>query len=175
MKVLASLEKCWAAADQDPFIAAIILNPFLHRKCFSHTNAVLSPIDLCNMLKHLHLHIFISEVDSQFLSTFMDYYNGHAEYSNAFLSLQMWEDIARAQVSPRVIYHYSTTVTMIQTQPLESWHEPCWCMGGHWYAGTSGLQLPCKVGCACSQHCCKLSRCEQAFSHMGLIQTATQN
>ena len=48
-------------------------------------------------------------------------------------------------------------------------------MGGHWYAGTSGPQLPCKVGCACSQHCCKLSRCEQAFSHMGLIQTATHS
>jgi hypothetical protein len=29
-KVLASLEKCWAAADQDPFIAAVILNPFLY-------------------------------------------------------------------------------------------------------------------------------------------------
>ena len=69
-----------------------------------HTQMLYSPIGLCNMLKHLHLHIFISEVDSQFLSTFMDYYNGHVEYSNAFLSLQMWEDIARAQVSPRVIY-----------------------------------------------------------------------
>jgi len=28
-KILASLEKRWAAADQEPFIAAILLNPFL--------------------------------------------------------------------------------------------------------------------------------------------------
>lgn len=28
-KVLASLEKRWAAADQDPFIAAVVLNPSL--------------------------------------------------------------------------------------------------------------------------------------------------
>ena len=77
------------------------------------------------MLKRLHLRIFMSEVDSQFLSAFMDYYNGCEEYSDAFLSLQMWEDIARAQVSPRVIYHYSTMVTMILTQPLESQREPC--------------------------------------------------
>ena len=28
-QVLASLEKCWAAADQDPFISAVVLNPFL--------------------------------------------------------------------------------------------------------------------------------------------------
>jgi hypothetical protein len=28
-QVLASLEKRWAAANQDPFIATIVLNPFL--------------------------------------------------------------------------------------------------------------------------------------------------
>ena len=112
--VLASLEKCWAAADQDSFIAAIILNPFLCGKCFSHANAVLTPIGLCNMLKHLHLHIFRCEVDSQFQSAFMDYYNGHAEFSNGFLALQSWEDIARTQVSLRVICH--TRTTMILTQ-----------------------------------------------------------
>ena len=27
--ILASLEKRWATTDQDPFIAAVILNPFL--------------------------------------------------------------------------------------------------------------------------------------------------
>jgi hypothetical protein len=34
-KVLGSLEKHWAAADQDPFIATIVLNPFLRRRCLS--------------------------------------------------------------------------------------------------------------------------------------------
>jgi hypothetical protein len=33
VKVLASLEKHWAAANQEPFIAAVILNPFLCGKC----------------------------------------------------------------------------------------------------------------------------------------------
>jgi len=32
-KVLVSLKKHWAAADQDPFIAAVVLNPFLHGRC----------------------------------------------------------------------------------------------------------------------------------------------
>jgi hypothetical protein len=34
-KVLGSLEKCWAAADQDPFITAIVLNPYLRGQCLS--------------------------------------------------------------------------------------------------------------------------------------------
>ena len=54
-KVLGSLEKHWAAADQDPFIAAIVLNPFLHGWCLSRENPMLTPIGLCNMLKCLHL------------------------------------------------------------------------------------------------------------------------
>ncbi|KAF8256832.1 hypothetical protein EI94DRAFT_1836472 [Lactarius quietus] len=102
-KVLASLEKRWAAADQDPFIAAVILNPYLRGKCFSRANALLTPIGLCNMLKHLHLRVFGLAVDSQFQSAFMDYYNGREEFSNVFLSLEAWEDMAKAQnrnVSP---------------------------------------------------------------------------
>ena len=113
--ILASLEKRWAAANQDSFIAAVILNPFLRGKCFSRANAVLTPIGLCNMLKRLHLRIFRCEVDSQFQSAFMDYYNSRAEFSDGFLALQSWEDIARTQVSLRVICHTSTTT--ILTQP----------------------------------------------------------
>ena len=48
-EVLASLEKRWAAADQDPFIAALILNPFL-RGDFLGNHIGLTPIGLCNML-----------------------------------------------------------------------------------------------------------------------------
>ena len=110
MKVLASLEKRWAAADQEPFIAAIVLNPFLCGKCFSRANTALTPIGLCNMLKRLHLRVFRCEVDSLFQSAFMDYYNGRAEFSDAFLSLERWEDIAKVQVSPRVIYHSAMTL-----------------------------------------------------------------
>ncbi len=103
-KVLASLEKRWAAADQEPFIAAVVLNPFLRGTCFSHANGVLTPIGLYNILKRLHLRIFRCEVDSYFHSAFMDYYNGRAEYSNVYLSLEGWEDTAKQQVSPAVIY-----------------------------------------------------------------------
>jgi hypothetical protein len=42
-KIPSCLEKCWAAADQDPFIAAVILNPFLQERCLSWANTTLTP------------------------------------------------------------------------------------------------------------------------------------
>jgi hypothetical protein len=98
-KILSSLEKRWAAADQDPFIAAVVLNPFLRGRCLSRANTTLTPIGLCNLLKRLHLRVFKCEVDSHFQSAFMDYYNGREEFSDEFLSLDGWEVAAKQQVS----------------------------------------------------------------------------
>jgi hypothetical protein len=98
-KILSSLKKRWAAADQDPFIAAVVLNPFLRGRCLSRANVTLTPIGLCNLLKRLHLHVFKCKVDSHFQSAFMDYYNGRKEFSDEFLSLDGWEAAAKQQVS----------------------------------------------------------------------------
>ncbi|KAH9955968.1 hypothetical protein BGW80DRAFT_1257947 [Lactifluus volemus] len=64
-QVLTSLEKRWAAADQDPFIAAVVLNPFL-RGDFLGRHIALTPIGLCNMLKRLHSRVFRVAVDADF-------------------------------------------------------------------------------------------------------------
>ena len=45
--ILASLEKWWAKADQEVFILAVFLNPYIHSQCFSHL--VLMDADLYNM------------------------------------------------------------------------------------------------------------------------------
>jgi hypothetical protein len=98
-KVLGSLEKRWAAADQDPFIAAIVLNPFLRGRCLSRANPVLTPIGLCNMLKRLHLRVFKEAVDSSFQSAFMDYYNEREEFDPVFMALEEWKAMAKDKVS----------------------------------------------------------------------------
>ena len=98
-EVLASLEKHWAAADQDPFIAAVILNPFLCRDVLAWQHVGLMPIGLCNMLKHLHSCVFQVDVDADFQAAFMDYFNKHEEFSLESMAFVDWTDMAKKKVS----------------------------------------------------------------------------
>jgi hypothetical protein len=97
--VLASLEKRWAAADQDPFIAAVILNPFLRGDFLARRHVGLTPIGLCNMLKRLHSRIFRVDVDADFQAAFMDYFNRREEFSPESMALMDWIDTAQKKVS----------------------------------------------------------------------------
>jgi hypothetical protein len=96
--VLASLEKRWAAADQDPFIAAIVLNPFL-RGDFLGRHIGLTPIGLCNMLKRLQSRVFRLDSDASFHAAFMDYYNKREEFSPEAMGLADWSEMAKKSVS----------------------------------------------------------------------------
>ena len=96
--VLASLERRWAAADQDPFIAALILNPFLRDDFLARRHVALTPIGLCNMLKRLHFRIFRVEVDADFQAAFMDYFKKREEFSPESMALADWTDAAKKKV-----------------------------------------------------------------------------
>jgi hypothetical protein len=97
-KILASLEKRWAAADQEPFIAAVILNPYLRGDFFGRDIA-LTPIGLCNMLKRLHLRVFSADADADFQGAFMDYYYKREEFGPEAMALADWENTAQLRVS----------------------------------------------------------------------------
>jgi hypothetical protein len=96
--ILASLEKRWAAADQEPFLAAVVLNPYLRGDSLGRDIA-LTPIGLCNMLKRLQLRVFRVEADADFQSAFMDYYNKREEFSPEAMALADWENLAQKMVS----------------------------------------------------------------------------
>jgi len=98
-EVLASLKKRWAAADQDPFISAVILNPFLRGDFLARRHIALTPIGLCNMLKRLHSCVFRVDVDSDFHATFMDYLNKHDKFSPECMGLTDWTNMAKKNVS----------------------------------------------------------------------------
>jgi hypothetical protein len=98
-KVLESLERRWAAADQEPFIAAVVLNPFLRGRCLSRARPALTPAGLCAMLKRLHLRVFGKAVDSHFQAAFMDYYHEREEFSPESMVLDDWKDAAKNKVS----------------------------------------------------------------------------
>lgn len=97
-KILASLEKRWAAADQAPFIAAVVLNPFL-RADFLGRDIALTPIGLCNMLKCLYWRVFRLEADADFHDAFMDYFKKCREFSPEAMSLSDWVEMAKKRVS----------------------------------------------------------------------------
>ena len=96
--MLASLEKRWAAADQDPFIAAVVLNPFLHGDFLAWRHIALTPIGLCNMLKRLHSRVFRIDVDAGFQAAFMDYFNKREEFSPESMALADWTNMAQNDV-----------------------------------------------------------------------------
>jgi hypothetical protein len=110
--ILHSLEKRWAAADQEPFIAAVILNPFL-RGDFLGRHISLTPIGLCNMLKRLQLRVFRVEADGDFQAAFMDYYNKRNEFSPEAMALADWSNMAQKKVSYLKLLKPTTTATVL--------------------------------------------------------------
>ena len=61
-KILASLEKRWAAADQEPYIAVVVLNPYLRGDFFGR-NIALTPIGLtCSSACNKWTQIFMAHL-----------------------------------------------------------------------------------------------------------------
>ena len=102
-EILDSLEKRWAAADQEPFIAAVILNPYLRGDFLGRGDIALTPIGLCNMLKRLQWRMFKVEADADFQAAFMDYYNKREEFAPEAMALVDWMNMAWKKVSYSIL------------------------------------------------------------------------
>ncbi|KIJ11069.1 hypothetical protein PAXINDRAFT_85086 [Paxillus involutus ATCC 200175] len=91
--VHASLEKHWAKADQDVFICAVVLNPFLHMSCFSSGVSELTPLGLYSIIKHVFKCIFHHEGDLPFHVAFFDYISFLCEYSCKRMQLDQFKEL----------------------------------------------------------------------------------
>lgn len=94
-KVIGSLEKRWAAADQDPFILSILLNPYLRGRGFK----TLSRMDLLNMAERVFARLFEREPGFVFMGDLMDYCEGMGRFSDINMRLDMWKARFEGQVS----------------------------------------------------------------------------
>jgi hypothetical protein len=95
--ILASLEKQWAAADQDVFILAVLFNPYIHAHCFSTSQ--LSHDVLYNIAERVFQHLFGPEEPGlKFMLDFDQYINGIGVYSNATMKLKMIKAKFNAEV-----------------------------------------------------------------------------
>ena len=72
--ILTSLEERWAKADQDVFILAVFLNPYICSKCFSR--AALTEAALYNMTVQVFEQLFGQKANLDLLQAFTDYNRG---------------------------------------------------------------------------------------------------
>jgi hypothetical protein len=94
--IIKSLEKRWKKADQDVFIAAVFLNPFIRASLFN--KAALNDVDLHAVLEHVYEHVMRRKADLTFLAAFEDYRLRRAEFSDERMGLKLMKEKFAAEV-----------------------------------------------------------------------------
>ncbi|KZT28657.1 hypothetical protein NEOLEDRAFT_1175520 [Neolentinus lepideus HHB14362 ss-1] len=150
--IISSLEQRWGKADQDVFIAAVILNPF-HKikplqKLTIFTNAC-----LFMLMSRLWKHFYAVNVPLAFNKELMEYMN------NAGMHMDM-DDYA-ASIDAAVHLKGESP------NPLNVWQ-------GFSFSG-SELSPPSKLAHQILSICANSASCEHLFSTFGLILTKLQN
>lgn len=84
-KVLESLERRWKAADQDVFILAIFLNPYIRGHVFS--KHALTVGQLIDMARRAFKRFFKVDPSAAFTVGLIDYANGTSEFSTSSMLL----------------------------------------------------------------------------------------
>ncbi|KAI1781894.1 hypothetical protein LXA43DRAFT_857686, partial [Ganoderma leucocontextum] len=84
-KVLESLERRWKAADQDVFILAIFLNPYIRHHVFN--KHALTVGQLIDMARYAFKRFFKVDATAAFTVGLIDYANGKSEFSASSMLL----------------------------------------------------------------------------------------
>lgn len=83
--VLASLEKRWKKIDQDIFIVAVFLNPYIRANLFKRQ--YLTEAHLYFIVERLYERLMRCTADMSFMTAFDDYKSSSAEFSDEGMSL----------------------------------------------------------------------------------------
>ncbi|KDN35540.1 hypothetical protein RSAG8_11497, partial [Rhizoctonia solani AG-8 WAC10335] len=79
--VLDSLERRWGKCDQDPFILAVFLNPFIRARLFNPNNTSLNRSALYGIVKRVFRRIFRRDTGIDLYEAFIDYYACRNEFN----------------------------------------------------------------------------------------------
>jgi hypothetical protein len=168
--ILASLEKRWAVADQEVFILAVFLNPYICKRCFSQS--ALTEAALYSMVERVFARIFGEEGDIDLLKAFTDYVKGVGEFSDDVMSLDMMAEMHKKEV--RNIFSLSRNSCshdFAQDLPLELvfvWTR----IDNGKPTGRNGLV---KLAIHLLSIIANSAGCERAFSNFGIIHTKPCN
>jgi len=87
-EVIDSLEKWWAAANQDVFVLSLVLHPWIRGRCFSNRDR-LSRMDIFNMAERVFKHVFEEDPDCFiFMKEFMEFMNGMGRFLDEMMRLE---------------------------------------------------------------------------------------
>jgi len=98
--IISSLEKRWKKADQDVFITAVMLNPFIRASLFKRT--VLPDVELFNTVKRVYERVMRRKADLDFMAAFEDYRLQYAEFSDGRMCLEAMKCMFAQEVWPTV-------------------------------------------------------------------------
>ncbi|KAL6298032.1 ribonuclease H-like domain-containing protein [Sparassis latifolia] len=91
-KILGSLEKRWKKADQDVFILAIFLNPYIRGRCFNC--AALTQSALFEMVKLTFMRVFGQAPTNDFVSGLIDYSRAKDIFTDGLIQLDYTKETA---------------------------------------------------------------------------------
>ena len=100
--IIDSIEKRWACADQELFIASVILNPFYQsiEKCLVFTNLpFLNKAGIHALLACTYQQLFQQETSDKFTDNVDDYLGGKGLFSNLDISVARFINVADRRVS----------------------------------------------------------------------------
>lgn len=96
--IIASLESRWSKADQEPFIACIILNPLYRLQPFAslqHFNVA----NIVGLMRRLFKRFFDNFPSLDFSQEVVDYIGQKGNYSNLSLTIELEVGLAARKVS----------------------------------------------------------------------------
>ncbi len=104
-RVLGSLEARWKAADQDVFILALFLNPYIRGDCFNGN--ALPPLRLIQIARTAFKRFFRQDTDSAFIKALTTYSKRQGTYSPTNLLLKDFKDDATRNNEVSIRYSYA--------------------------------------------------------------------
>jgi hypothetical protein len=101
--VHSSLEKRWAKADQDVFIAALLMNPYIRGCCLASGSSFLTPAGLYGIVKRVYERVMRQPAELELHLAFRDYMAWEREFSPTEMMLDDMKAMFANAVSCSVI------------------------------------------------------------------------
>jgi len=96
--VVRSVEKRWAKVDQDIYIAAVFLNPFIRARIF--LPSALTNSALLAIVERVYERILRTTSNMDFMAAFLDYKDEKGEFTKDAMHLQKMADLSEKEVRP---------------------------------------------------------------------------